>query len=214
MVIVFVAIAGGVFYAAYAYNEHQKQRMRAVAASAGLQVDTSTKQPPPIDFELFDRGRGRKVRAQMWRAGENDSVFQYEYTTGSGENSTTYEFTAALVELPFTAPHLTISTENWWSRMKRAVGMRDIEFESPEFNDRYQVQCDDERFAVTLIDPPMIAWMLSPESGRGTVTFEFGGRWMLCQREQLKLEELPSMLFWAQSALTQIPTVLNDLYRP
>jgi hypothetical protein len=188
--------------------------MRAVAAGAGLQVDTATKRPPPIDFELFGKGSSRKVRAQMWRVGENDSVFQYQYTVKSGENSTTYEFSAALVEVPFAAPHLTISTENWWSKMKRAVGMRDIEFESPEFNERFLVQCDDERFAVTLIDPPMIAWMLSPQSGRGTVTFEFGGRWMLCHCKQLKIAELPAMLAWAQSARTQLPTVLADLYRP
>lgn len=211
-IVIVALVAGGIAWAAYAYNERLKARMRAVASAAGLQVDVSTKKPPPLDFDLFDTGSSKKVRAQMWRAGEQDSVFQYQYTVKSGDNSTTYEYTAALVEVPFTAPHLNISTENWWSKAKRAVGLRDIEVESPQFNDRYQVRCDDERFAIALLDPPMIAWMLSPESGSGTVTFEFGGRWMLCHCDQLKLEQLPGMLAWAQSVREQLPAVLTELY--
>jgi hypothetical protein len=183
-----------------------------VAAAHGLQVDVSSSKPPPLDFDLFDAGSGKKVTAQMWRSGEDDKVFQYEYTLKSGENSSTYRFTAALIVLPFRAPHLTISTENWWSRMKRAVGMRDIEVESPQFNDRYQVRCGDDRFAITLLDPTMIGWMLSPDSGLGTVTFELDGPWMLCHCDQLDIEELPGMLAWAQSARAQLPAVLTEMY--
>ncbi len=207
-------LIGGVVYLVHWYNGQQKAKMREVAAAAGLQVDVDTKKPPPLDFDLFGRGSSKKVKAQMWRAGEHDSVFQYQYTENSGEDSTTYTFTAALVRLPFRAPHLTIASENWWSKMKRAIGARDIEVESPAFNDRFQVRCPDERFAITLLDPPMIAWMLSPYSGGGTITFEFTGEWMLCHRKQLKLHELPQMLEWSQSVLPQLPAVLTDLYGP
>ncbi len=212
IVVVLVLIAGAVAYLTYRYQEHQKAKLRAIAAEHGLQVDVDTKKPPPLDFDLFDTGSSKKVRAQMWRAGEQDSVFQYEYTVKSGEHSRTYEFTAALVEIPFVAPHLVISTENWWSKVKRVVGMRDIEVESAPFNDRYHVRCSDDRFAITLLDPPMIAWLLSDASGRGTVTFELGGSWMLCHCDQLDVEELPGMLAWAQAARTQLPEVLTDLY--
>ena len=209
MVLIVAAVA---FYAAHKYRQAQIARMRSVAAAHGLQVDTDTKKPPPLDFDLFGTGSSKQVTAQMWRAGEHDSVFQYQYTMKSGDNSSTYEFTAALVALPFRAPHLVISTENWWTRAKRVVGMRDIELESPEFNDHYHVRCHDERFAVTLLDPSMIAWMLSPSSGRGTVTFELGGSWMLCHCDQLDLEQLPGLLHWAQTARHQLPAVLTELY--
>lgn len=207
-----VVVVGAIAYFAYRYREHQRARLRAVAAAAGLQVDVHTKKPPPIDFDLFDTGSSKKVTAQMWRAGEQDSVFQYRYTVGSGENSTTYEFTAALIEVPFMSPHLTISTENWWSKVKRAVGLRDIEVESPGFNERYQVRCSDDRFAITLLDPAMIGWMLSPNSGLGAATFEFLGPWMLCHCDQLKVEQLPGMLAWGQSVRSQLPAVLTELY--
>lgn len=183
-----------------------------MATAAGMQIDVSSKKPPALGFDLFDRGGGRRVRGQMWRTGEHDSVFQYQFTEGSGDNSRTYRFTAALIALPFRAPRLVISTENVWSRIKRAVGRRDIETESPEFNDRYHVRSDDERFAITLLDPPMIAWMLSPSSGLGTVTFELRDSWMLCYCDLLPIEQLPQMLAWAQAARNQLPSVLTDLY--
>lgn len=211
-VVVMVALVGGVAYGAYAYQQQRKARLRAIAEAAGLHVDTSTKSPPALGFDLFDPGRRKKVSAQMWRAGEQDSVFQYRYTVQSGDNSKTYRFTVALVEVPFRAPHLRIGTENWWSKAKRIVGMRDVEVESTAFNDRYHVRCDDERFAIALLDPPMIAWMLSPQSGGGTVTFEFRDRWMLCHCDQLKADDLPGMLAWAQSVRAQLPTVLTEFY--
>jgi hypothetical protein len=212
ILLLFVVIATAIMYAAYRYQQAQKAKMLAVAAAHGLEVDTETGKPPELDFDLFGRGSGRKVTARMWRSGENDSVFQYEYTEKSGDNSTTYRSTAALIALPFRAPHLTISTENVWSKIKRAVGMRDIEVESPQFNDRYLVRCGDDRFAITLLDPTMIGWMLSPASGLGAVAFEFGGSWMLCHCDRLDIDELPGMLVWAQSARAQLPAVLTELY--
>jgi hypothetical protein len=208
----FAAVGAALLYAAHRYREVQRAEMRAVAARHGLEVDVSSKKPPPIEFDLFDRGSSRRVNCQMWRSGEVDSVIQYQFTEGSGKDSHTYEFSAALVDVPFLAPHLTISDEDLWSRMKRAVGLRDVEVESPAFNERYQVRCADDRFAITLLDPPMIAWMLSPASGQGSVTFEFLGPWMLCHCNQLEIDELPGLLTWAQSVRAQLPAVLGELY--
>ena len=211
--LVFAAIGGAIAYAVHRHHQAQIARARAVAAQHGLHVDVSKQQPPPhFDFDLFDRGHSKQVRYQMWRDGEPDSVFQYQYTTGSGDNSRTYRMTGAQVVVPFRGPHLSIATENWWTKVKRVVGMRDIEIESPEFNDRYHVRSADERFAVTLLDHGMIAYMLSPASGMGTVTFEFNHDRMLCYGDQVELEQLPSMLTWAQSARQQLPDVLGEWY--
>jgi hypothetical protein len=211
----FLAVAAVVVFAFWSYRkqqQRQRRRMLRIATQHGLQVDIETKKPPDLGFDLFGKGGSKKVSAQMWRSGEQDSVFQYQYTVGSGDDSRTYRMTAALVALPFVAPHLTISTETFWSKAKRAVGMRDIEVESPEFNDLYQVRCDDERFAISLLDQEMIAWMLSPNSGGGSVTFEFGGTWMLCHCEQIEIELLPGMLEWGQSVRARLPLVLSEWY--
>jgi hypothetical protein len=208
-----IVVVGAVaLVVAYRWRERQRERWRGVAARHGLELDLSSRRPPDLGFDLFDRGRSRAMTAMLWRSGEQDSVFQYRYTERSGDRSRTYRCTAAMVALPFRAPHLVISTENWWSRMKRVIGLRDVEVESPAFNERYQVRCDDERFAITLLDPTMIAWMLSERSGDGAVTFELRERWLLCHGDALEPELLPQMLSWAQAVREQFPAVLTDLY--
>jgi hypothetical protein len=208
-----VLIAAVAAYAAFHVRKARRARLRTIAARHGLEVDVTDQRPPDLGFALFDEGKRKKLSARMWRRGDGDCAFHYQYTVHSGDSSSnTRRFTCALIEMPFSAPHLTISTENWWSRARRVIGLRDVEVESPDFNDRYQVRCDDDRFAITLLDPPMIAWMLSPQSGRGEITFEYRNGWMLCYGARLPDDDLPGMLDWAQSIRRRLPAVLTDLY--
>lgn len=193
-------------------NDKRKQRARAVATAAGLNVDVDTKEPPPAPFDLFERGRSRRVAFHMWATGSSDSVFQYRYTTGSGKNQHTYRFTCALIDVPFHAPHVTIGPEGFWSNLGQMIGIRDVEVESPEFNERFRVSSDDERFAVTLFDHRMIAWMLGGSSGAGTIRFELLGPQLLCISDPLEVEEMPGLLAWACQIREQLPRVLADLY--
>lgn len=187
---------------------------QALAARHGFAIDTSRKKPPPHPFDAFRVGSDKEVTFHMWRPGSEHSVFQYEYTTGSGDSRSTHRRTCALVALPFVAPHTRIGREGLLSRIARSVGMRDIEVESPEFNRTYRVRSDDERFAITLLDPPMIAWMLEPASGRGSVELELSGRYLLCVVDQLSLEQMFGFHDWAQQFLSKMPAVLPSLYPP
>ncbi len=114
--------------------------------------------------------------------------------------------------MPFDAPHLRIGPEGFWSNLGQIIGIRDIEIESPEFNERYRVSSDDERFAVTLLDHEMIAWMLSDSSGAGTIRFELLGTQLLCISDQLDVEQMPGMLGWASQIRQHLPAVLTELY--
>jgi hypothetical protein len=210
-------VAVGVIVVAVLATQAEKKRIAAAGAlarSRGFEFDPSRKPPPPLPFNLFELGSSRRVSYQTWRAGSPDSMFQYQYTTGSGKNRQTHRRSCVLVEVPFTAPHLTIGPEGFWSAIGRAIGVRDVEVESPDFNERYRVACDDERFAITLLDHQMIAWMLSPGSGGRTVKFEFGGRWMLCWGDRIAYEQLFGFLEWAQHARDVLPDVLTSLYPP
>jgi hypothetical protein len=213
----FLLFALGIVAVAVLATQAEKKRLAAAGAlarSRGFEFDPSSKAPPPLSFNLFELGSSRKVSYHTWRPGTPDSMFQYRYTTGSGKNRRTHHRSCVLVEVPFTAPHLTIGPEGFWSAIGRAIGLRDVEVESPEFNQRYRVSCDDERFAITLLDHGMMAWMLSPNAGGGTVKFEFGGRWMLCWGDSLPYEQLFGFLAWARHAREVLPDVLTSLYPP
>jgi hypothetical protein len=183
-----------------------------LAAQHGFIVDTSTKSPPPQQFDLFGMGSSKKVSFQFWRSGEQDSVFNYQFTTGSGKNKTTHYRTLALVQLPFAAPHTKIGPEGFWSGVGRMVGVRDIEIESAEFNDQYRVTGDDERFAVAFLDHQMLTWLLSSQSGQGSIKFELWGSWLLCVSDRIDMDLMFGFLDWAQNVRSHIPTVLTSLY--
>jgi len=196
-------------------NRQWKARIseaKLLAAKYGFEVDTDTKGPPSQRFDLFGLGHRKKVTVQFWRRGEQDSVFDYEYTTGSGKNRKKHRRTVAMIALPFAAPHTTIGPEGFWSGVGRMVGLRDIEVESPDFNDQYRVTGDDERFAVTLLDQQMLAWLLSSQSGRGAIRFELWGSWLLCVSEPLGVQRMLGYLDWAQGVRMHMPDVLPSLY--
>ena len=186
-------------------------KARAMAAQYGFEVDVDSKGPPGQPFDLFERGHSRKVSFQFWRPGRHDSVFSYEYTTGSGKNSTTHRHTCALVALPFVAPHTKIGPEGFWSGIGKKLGIRDIEVESPTFNERYRVNGDDERFAVTMLDGRAIDWFLRDEGGR-SMRYEFWGPWLLCVADRMDLERYFGYHDWAAGIPEHLPDVLPSLY--
>ena len=208
--VVFGAAAVG--YLVYRTHQRHVAYVTALAARHGFQIDIGPKDPPDQPFDLFDIGNAKKVRYHMWRDGSLDSVFQYEYTTGSDDDKTTHERTCALIELPFMAVHTKIGPEGFWSRIGRVVGMRDIEVESAEFNEQYRVTSDDERFAITLLDQQMMGWLLSSQSGRGAIRFELGGSWLLCVSEELDIELMFGYLDWSIGVRDHMPSVLTSLY--
>lgn len=184
---------------------------RAMAAQYGFNVDVSTKDPPNQPFDLFRRGHSKKVSFQFWRPGQQNSVFAYQYTTGSGDNSTTYNLTCALVALPFLAPHTKIGPEGFWSKLGQRVGVRDIEVESTAFNDLYRVNSDDERFAVTMLDGRAMDWFLRGNAAHA-VRFELWGQWMLCITDRMDHEYFFGFHDWAVAIPSHLPDVLTSLY--
>lgn len=186
-------------------------KARAMAARYGFDVDPGHKGPPAQKFDLFGRGDSRKVSFQFWRPGRQDSVFAYQYSTGSGKNRTTYHHTCALIALPFAAPHTKIGPEGFWSGIGKKLGIRDIEVESPGFNERYRVNGDDERFAVTMLDGRAIDWFMRDQGTHG-VRFEWWGSWLLCITDEMEMERYFGFHDWAAGIPAHLPDVLTSLY--
>ena len=192
----------------------KRAKAAAFAASMGLQYQPGPLDPPAIPFEQFSIGRSRRVSHTFWKAGDPDeaAVFEYQYTTGSGKNSTTHYFTCATFRTGLWAPHLVLDRQGFFRGMLQAVGVRDIQVESPQFNDTWHVGCADERFAITFLDPPMIGWLMSLQGGAGAVEIELMGDRGVAIMRKLPLEEMPQLLGYCHAFVAQIPKVLRDLY--
>ena len=117
-------------------------------------------------FELFGRGHGKKAsNVLVGEEGGREAVaFDYQYTTGSGKNRTTYYHQAVVLGLPINAARLRTRSENIFDRVASWVGWDDIDFESDEFSRRYHVKCDDRRFAYDVLHARLIEYLLAQPS--------------------------------------------------
>jgi hypothetical protein len=118
-------------------------------------------------LDLFRSGHSKKASNVL--AGQVDGrevvAFDYRYTTGSGKNSHTYCYQAAVFEMPIVAPRLWLRRENVLDKVAAWVGHDDLDFESEEFSKRYFVKCVDRKFAYDVFHARLIEYLLAVSSG-------------------------------------------------
>ena len=99
-------------------------------------------------FKLFNRGRGRKMKNLIQGdSGEvNIAIFDYQFTTGGGKNSTTHvQSIVALKSSQLSFPDFTMRPEGMLDKIGSALGFQDINFEEhPMFSQSFVLQGSDE----------------------------------------------------------------------
>jgi hypothetical protein len=115
------------------------------------------------DFEFFKTGHDR--RASCIISGTKDGlrlkVFDYKYSSGSGDSESTYYRTVAMLELPIRAPRLQLRDESVADTVAGWLGHDDIDFESAEFSRRYFVKCTERKFAYDIFHARLIEYLLA-----------------------------------------------------
>ena len=169
-----------------------------------------------LPFALFRRGDGRGVENMMHgeAAGMRVRLFDYWYYEQThnpkGPDTRSYHrFSCAMTWIDADCPQLTIATEGILTRLADAVGFRDIEFESEEFNRRWQIQSDDRRFAFAFVDARMMAWLLD-EGAIGA--YETLGPLLLCSTDKVKPAEYENLLELLRRFRSHVPDVVASLY--
>ena len=100
--------------------------------------------------QLTFKGRATQMFAGGFPGGR---VLDYEFTARRGPAPVHL----VALPLPVVLPRLTVSKESVLAR-------GDIELESQAFNEQFDVQADDERFASAVLQPRLMEWMLqNPE---------------------------------------------------
>jgi hypothetical protein len=87
--------------------------------------------------------------------------------------------------------------------------MEDIEFESPEFNRRYNVKAKNRKFAYELLDARMVEWLVTFDQG---LSFEVVGNRVLAHRGRVKPPGLVPLIGTAAMFRDRIPRVALNLY--
>jgi hypothetical protein len=220
-IILYLGLIVGALVALYLKVRRALELLR-FARSFGLQFSA---QDPfgliHLPFRLFAQGEKRKVDNVLWGTwqGMPVKVFDYIYyyegrnpTLGWWKHRTSFRrFSCAVVEVSGAVafPPLHISPEGPLSRIADYVGWRDIEFESGEFNARYQVRTSERRFAYELIDARMMRWLLS--LGR-PMSLEVAGRWILAYHGRVRPTRLIPLIGSVAGFRERIPRAATSLY--
>jgi hypothetical protein len=162
-----VLIVVGIVYG-FIKARQRREALERLAAELGLKFYPDDPWNLLIRYGHLDL-LGHGGRASNVLAGQMDgrdvAAFDYQYTTGSGKNSHTYYYQAAVFEMPIVAPRLLVRRESVLDKVASWVGHDDLNFESAEFSRRYHVKCDRPKFAYDIFHNRLIEYLLAVPSG-------------------------------------------------
>ncbi len=205
------------FSAWYQYATRQA-RIRAVASVAqGIGFSFSYRDADHIvdlPFGLFTK-RGDKRRVELVISGTHDGVpirmFDYWYVVQSGRSRTYHRFTCAVATIPAACPRLRLGHENVLTRLGDDIGLGDVQLEFDDFNRRFRVKCDDQKFAFSLLDGGMMQWLLDAAD---FASVEVDGPWILLAQPKLEPARWLDLGTWLGQFVRQIPPVVYSTYPP
>jgi hypothetical protein len=156
----------------------QRKRREAIeqfAQELGLTFsaeDTEQFRSRMLDFQLFKEGRAQRVY-NLLRAeaeGVRMSVFDYQFTTGSGKHQQTHRQTILAVESnELHMPPMSLRQENFFDTIASAFGFRDIDIDGqPEFSRRFMLKSPNEELTRKLFDAEVCEYFVT----RRDVLFE------------------------------------------
>jgi hypothetical protein len=211
VLVILVAVAG--------YYARKRRILLWQQTAAGLGLQYSTEDPfdlVDMPFDLFSRGEGRGTENVLWGTKDGLEVKAFEFwdytqtTDGQGHSSRSYEhFSCALLPTPVVCPHTAIAPEGFFSRIGRALGFHDIEFESEDFNKAMKVTSADPKFANYLVDSRMMEWLLANKGWQ----FELSGQSLLTYCGRVKPPEIASVIAASQGFHEHIPRVIDETFK-
>ena len=216
--VVVVIIAVIVAAAWWSYAQRQKRREELLAFATQYRLELSREDRfglTSYPFPLFRQGEGRgceNVLAGTWQGlpvKEADYWYYTESTDSNGRKTRTYHrFSIVLADLTCAVPNVSIHRESLLTKMADHLGFHDIDFESEDFNRRYQVKAADREFAFKLVDDRMMRWLLSTD---GSSSFEVNGSDLLVWCRRLKPTELVPLFGTAKAFVDHVPNLVwND----
>lgn len=161
--LVAVLLGGGIIGGIVLHEKRRTAALAQLAESLGLEFSTkgdSLLQDELKDLPLFTSGHGKKLTNLM--QGESRdvtlAVFDYQYTTDSGEDSSTFRQTVACFRtLRMPLPPFSLRPEHFFHKLGQIFGYQDIDFPShPKFSKRYLLRGQDEESVRRVFEEPVL----------------------------------------------------------
>ena len=161
------------------------------------------------DLPLYGHGHSRHVKNAMTGRSGTDQVwvFDYQYTTGGGKESHTWNQTIALYPGGGrNLPDFVLAPENVFHKIGQAFGYQDIDFDSnPTFSSRYLLRGPDEAAIRAVFRPEALAFFESQPSW--TVQVKAGHVAVYRAGKRAKPEDLPTFAEQTRSIVRTLTRV-------
>jgi len=139
-------------------------------------------------FHLFNIGHSKQIRNFMKReeSGFRQLIYEYQYTTGGGQNShtaiqTVFQFESERLKLPA----FIIRPENIFHKIGQSFGYKDIDFDAyPEFSKKTLLRGEDETTIRKLFNQEIVEIF---KIGKGLVV-EGKDQMMICYRSAKRIK--------------------------
>jgi len=166
-----------------------------------------------LPFTLFQQGKGRK--ASLVLTGKHNDVplrlFDYEYYIQGDKSREYHRFTCGVLTIPAACPPLRLAHENFMTRIGDHLVHHDVKLEYDDFNRRFVVNCEEQKFAFTLLDGQMMQWLLDAD---GVEHFEIVGPFVLIAKSRLDPSRWLELGNWLDDLHKHIPPLLYTAYPP
>jgi hypothetical protein len=215
--VVFIAIAAAIAY--FSFQAKKKRRLAFAAMAKQLAFQYAINDPFNTlaePFALFGKGDGRGVENVLWGTwnGMEARVFDYWYyeesTDSKGDRTRSYSrFDCVLAPIEAACAHLIIDHENLFTRIADHLSFHDIEFESEDFNKRYNIKCSDKKFANDFIDARMIDFLM--QHGEG-FAFEVAADRLLAAYKKVQPNQIIPLMGTMKAFRDEVPKVVFSLY--
>ena len=205
LIIFFIVSTSLILIIGYVYEKRRTEALLKAARTLGLSFDKSVN-ANKFDkkyscFQLFNHGHEKEIKNIMH--GQRSSVdlmmFGYQYTIGSGKNSTTYKQTVVSFESDrMKLPDFYLSPENFIHKIRKAFGFKDIDFEKrPDFSNDYVLQGNDSEEVRRVFSPKVLSYF---ERNKG-IYIEAKGNMIIYYKKskRIKPESIKDFLVEAES---------------
>jgi len=217
--VLFAGIAAIVAVLVLGYLGKQRRRQRFALIARQLGLSYAPEDPFGLlgwPFVLFTRGDGQGIENVVWGEWQGVSLHAFDFwfydetTDANGHRSRSYtRFDCAVANIDAACPSMTLDRENLLTRIADALALKDIQFESDEFNRAFNVKSSDPAFANAFVDARMMTWLLSADRG---YAFEVVGNRMLVAGPRVDPLSLVPLLGTLKAFRDQVPRVVFSLY--
>ena len=194
----------------------RQRRLMLLCQRAGLDFAPMDRAPDTawLPFPMFGRPKSGTENV-VWERERGTAIraFDYWYEDPAPDRPVTprRRLTCAVVPLAFSARRLRIAPRDIADEMKAVLGLREVRLELEEFNERFVVESEDERFAIAFLEQRMMEGLLALPDG---VTAEAKEHVLLLSTPELPAEQVLLLYDAAVAIHRRLPRVLPSLVPP